>query len=53
MATFRSRKTSKGENRYQALVRMKGFPKEVKTFNRLTDAKEWARQTEAEPVVLG
>lgn len=48
MATFRSRKTSKGENRYQALVRMKGFPKEVKTFNRLTDAKEWARQTEAD-----
>ncbi|PHS75569.1 MAG: integrase [Rhodospirillaceae bacterium] len=31
---------------YRAVVRMKGFPQQQKTFSRLTDAKMWVQQTE-------
>lgn len=47
MATIRTRKTSKGEVRYQALVRLKGFPPQTATFNRKTDAKRWIQNTES------
>ncbi|MCX2832928.1 tyrosine-type recombinase/integrase [Microbulbifer thermotolerans] len=33
--------------RYQAQVRLKGFPPQNATFNRKTDAKRWIQQTEA------
>ena len=47
MATIRERRTSKGETRYQAIVRLKGFPPQTATFNRKTDAKHWVQNTEA------
>mgnify|MGYP002700364013 FL=1 len=47
MATIRERKTGNGEVRYQAQVRLKGFPPQNATFNRKTDAKRWIQQTEA------
>jgi len=47
MATIRERKTGNGEVRYQAQVRLKGFPQQNATFNRKTDAKRWIQQTEA------
>ena len=47
MATIRERKTSNGETRFQAQVRLKGFPPQNATFNRKTDAKRWIQQTEA------
>lgn len=47
MATIRERKTDKGDTRYQAQVRLKGFPAQNATFNRKTDAKRWIQQTEA------
>jgi len=47
MATIRERKTSKGETRYQAQVRLKGFPPQNATFNRKTDAKRWIQQVES------
>ncbi|RLU00598.1 tyrosine-type recombinase/integrase [Ketobacter sp.] len=47
MATIRERTTSKGETRYQAIVRLKGFPPQTATFNRKTDAKRWVTNTEA------
>lgn len=47
MASIRERKTGQGEVRYQALVRLKGFPPQTATFNRITDAKRWVLQTES------
>jgi integrase len=47
MATIRERKTSNGELRYQAQVRLKGFPLQTATFNRKTDAKRWIQHTES------
>jgi len=32
---------------YRAVVRIKGFPQQQKSFTRLTDAKMWMQQTEA------
>lgn len=47
MATYRTRKTSDGKIRHQAIIRLKGYPQESATFERRTDAKKWAQQTEA------
>ena len=47
MATIRNRVTSKGEARYQAQVRLKGFPLQTATFSRKTDAKKWIQNTES------
>ncbi len=47
MATIRERKTGNGEVRYQAQVRLKGFPLQSATFNRKTDAKRWIQNTES------
>ncbi len=48
MATYQKRKTKKGETKYRAMVRHKGFPTESATFDRLTDAKSWAREIEVD-----
>ena len=36
-----------GRISYRAQVRVKGYPSQSKTFERLTDAKEWSKRTEA------
>ena len=46
MATIEKRERKTGTV-YLADVRIHGFPRQKKTFKRLTDAKLWAQQTEA------
>ncbi len=46
MATIEKRER-KGGQTFKAIVRLKGFPVQRKTFKRLTDAKLWAQQAEA------
>ncbi len=48
MASIEKRKTSKGEIRYRAVIRKKGYPPQRQTFSRRTDATRWIKQTEAE-----
>lgn len=47
MATIQIRRTDKGETRYRALVRKKGFPSLSATFKRKLDAERWAKNTES------
>jgi len=47
MATIETRRNADGAIGYRAKVRLKGFPSESAAFERKTDAKEWAKQTEA------
>lgn len=47
MATI-SKRISKGKTSYQVQVRLKGYPNQVATFQRLTDAKKWAQDTESD-----
>lgn len=47
MATIETRRSGDGTTGYRAKVRLKGFPSQSATFDRKTDAKEWAKQTEA------
>lgn len=47
MATIETRRNADGSTGYRAKVRLKGFPSQSATFERKTDAKEWAKQTEA------
>jgi integrase len=47
MAYIEERTDSKGKTRYRVQVRLKGFPTQSDTFDRKTDAKKWAQQTEA------
>ena len=46
MATIEVRRNEDGTVGYRAKIRLKGFPAESATFERKTDAKEWAKQTE-------
>jgi integrase len=46
MATIAKRTDSSGKTRYQVKIRLKGHPTRSETFDRLTDAKRWAAQTE-------
>ena len=46
MANIQKRERKSGTV-YLADVRIHGFPRQKKTFKRLTDAKLWAQQTEA------
>jgi len=48
MANIQKRTTQSGEISYRVQIRIKGHPVESATFNRLTDAKFWAQQTEAD-----
>jgi len=48
MANIQKRTTKSGEVSYRVQIRIKGHPGETATFNRLTDAKLWAQQTEAD-----
>jgi integrase len=46
MAMIETRRNADGSTSYRAKVRIKGFPAQSATFERRTDAKEWAKQTE-------
>ena len=47
MANVEKRTTQNGEVTYRVKVRLKGYPAQSATFERLTDARKWAQQTEA------
>jgi len=47
MASIRKRIRSDGTSAYRVDVRLKGFPPQRATFNRLTDAKKWVQHTES------
>jgi integrase len=47
MANIEKRLSSSGKLSYRALIRRKGYPTESATFERLTDARDWAQKTEA------
>lgn len=47
MATIEKRETDNGDISYRVKVRLKGYPAQSATFQRLTDARKWAQQTEA------
>ncbi|MCU0809947.1 MAG: site-specific integrase [Thiobacillaceae bacterium] len=46
MATFQKRKNDDGTQCYRVMIRLKGHPPASATFDRLTDAREWATKTE-------
>ena len=46
MATIEKRRTADGDLGYRVKIRLRGFPPETATFERLTDAREWAKNTE-------
>lgn len=46
MAAIEKRKNANGSTSYRAKVRLKGFEPVSASFDRLTDAREWAAQTE-------
>lgn len=48
MASIEKRKNSDGTIGYRARVRLRGFPLETATFERLTDARAWAAKIEAD-----
>lgn len=48
MASIEKRASEDGSTSYRVKIRMKGYPLETATFDRLTDAREWAKKTEAE-----
>ena len=47
MANIQQRKGTDGSTKYRVQVRLQGFPPQSATFERKTDAKIWASQTEA------
>ncbi len=47
MANIEKRTSSDGVISYRVKIRLKGFPSQSATFERLTDAKKWAQQTES------
>lgn len=48
MATIQARRDSDGRVRYRVQVRLKGYRPISATFDRKTDAKDWARETETD-----
>lgn len=49
MATIQKRVTKDGKKTsYKAQIRLKGFAPEIATFERKTDAQDWAKKTEAD-----
>lgn len=47
MATINKRIDQEGKVKYQARVRLKGYPTQTATFARITDAKKWVQDTES------
>lgn len=47
MASIFERKDKDGKIRYRVQIRLRGYPPQSETFERKTDAKIWAQQTEA------
>lgn len=47
MATIETRTTPEGKTSYRVKIRIRGFPSQSATFERKTDAKNWAAQTES------
>lgn len=47
MATIQERTSSDGKTKYRVIVRLKGYPPQSATFDRKTDAKKWAQDTES------
>lgn len=48
MATIEKRVADDGTVTFRTKVRLKGYPTQTASFNRITDAKKWASQTEAD-----
>jgi len=48
MAYIQKRVSADGSNSYRVQIRLKGCPLESATFDRMTDAREWAAKTEAD-----
>ena len=48
MAYVQKRVNGDGSTSYRVLIRLKGYPSESATFARLTDARDWAKKTEAD-----
>ncbi len=46
MATIQKRTTQDGTTMYRVRIRLKGFPLQCATFERITDARKWVQQTE-------
>lgn len=47
MAYIRKRAARGGKPAYCVYVRLRGYPPQIATFVRKTDARRWAQQTEA------
>ena len=47
MANIEKRTSGEGKTSYRVKVRLKGFPVQSATFERLTDARKWAQDTES------
>jgi integrase len=47
MANFETRENQDGKTSYRVKIRLKGYPPQTATFQRLTDAKKWAAATES------
>lgn len=48
MATITKRTAKDGSTSYKVEIRLKGYPAQRATFARLTDARQWAKQTETD-----
>lgn len=48
MATLQERTDGDGRKRYRVQIRLRGYPPQSATFDRKTDARIWAQQTETE-----
>lgn len=47
MASIQERKDKNGKTHYRVQIRLKGYPPQTETFDRLTDAKRWIQDTES------
>ena len=47
MATIEKRENADGSTSYRVKIRLKGFPQQMATFERLTDARKWVQHTES------